>query len=470
VNRAENPFEPRLEGASLRLTLDGRSLSTLSSEDARERDLIVMLAGTPVVDALVLDWPSVGGTTMLRGRLADPDRQRDMRVIEQAGVPGGFFGGVQPWSSREQRADQLGLVGSDREWFLYYEAVTWDHRNSDRHFFVTADQRLLRELTAPGTEAQWTNRRIVTIRKTLELIGLIMRSRDVIYLDADGNYTRSTPAYTSYFELSWALAPARVRLHRWVESQPDDELPVAELADLEQSIFARVMDLLRARDQIALQCLRTRQDNATLDEILYHLRAALLTTSALADSVAVFAQLALRIDAGDVDGLANVSLAERKFRQALRGRGGNNLADRASAAGPMWKAVKAIRNPIAHRSGVAGVTLQRLPGPTESRITLASDQAIALEAAARQHGEQPTLWGLDGVDAAGRRLDPLRFVNRFVPVMITLLDDLVDGLANDLNAPLLDSVSEQRVAEICKLAVLAGLAEQVRITNGTRSD
>ena len=184
-----------------------------------------------------------------------------------------------------------------------------------------------------------------------------------------------------YFELAYALAPARVRLHRWL-AEADSVVPAEELGDLEQSMFGRVGDLLRARDAIVLQCMRTRQDNATLDEILYHLRGGLLTASALADSIAVFAQLTLRVDPSAVGGVANISLADRGFRQAIREAGGRRLAEQATAAGPLWKAMRMLRNPVAHRSGVAGVTYQRLPGPSESRITLTPEQATALERAA----------------------------------------------------------------------------------------
>ena len=185
--RDENPFEPRREGVPFALTVDGRSLSAATGEAMRERDLLLGLASISVLDVLVLDWPGDLASDLLQGRLADPDLERDTRVVKQVGTASGFFGSVQPWSSRERRADQLGLDGAEREWFLYYEAVTWYHRNSSRHFFVTADRRLLRELAASPTEGHWANRRIITVPKTLELAGLVMRSRDLIYLEAEGN-------------------------------------------------------------------------------------------------------------------------------------------------------------------------------------------------------------------------------------------------------------------------------------------
>jgi hypothetical protein len=457
MTRAENPFEPRLEGVPLSLTLDGRSLSRAQDESARERDFLLRLAAAPVLDVRVLDWPELSSSDVLHGRLAAPDVTRDMRVIEQADAPGAFFGAVQPWSSREKRADRLGLRGTEREWFLYYEAVTWYHRNSARHLFVTSDRRLLRGLEEEGESGRWSGRRIVTVRKALQLVGWMMLARELLYLDAEGTYTRSTTPYTLYFKLTGMLGPARKRLHEWIDGG-DSTLPLGELGGLEQSMFARVMDLLRARGEIALQCLRTRQDNATLDEILYHLRGAFLTATALADSIAVFAQLAFGVEAASVGGLANVSLAEPDFRKELRRVGAGVLATRAADAGPLWKALRELRNPVAHRAGLSGVTFVPLPGPAQSRISLSAAQGSSLEQAAQSRGAAPRAWGIESVGALGPQLDPLRFADRFIPSLIAVIDQIVDGLADDLGAAALPH-ERGPDGDIWKLALLAGVGE-----------
>ena len=201
MSLAENPFTPRREGVPLRLTLDGRSLSLLAAEEKAELDLLMMLGSTPVLDALVLDWPGAQGEKLQRGRVASLDRDRDLRVIEQVGSRG-FFGSVQPWSSRELTADQLGLGGAAREWFLYYETVTWFHRNSSRHYFVSADQRLLRERNE--LNSRWGGRRIIDVRQALAFVGLLMRAREKLYVEANGNYTRSVALYNFYFVLAFA--------------------------------------------------------------------------------------------------------------------------------------------------------------------------------------------------------------------------------------------------------------------------
>lgn len=124
-----------------------------------------------------------------------------------------------------------------------------------------------------------------------------------------------------------------------------------------------------------------------------------------------------------------------------------------------------LRNPVAHRSGVGGVTYQRLGGPTQSRITLTNDQATALEQAAHQHGDAPIEWGLDEPDSWNRPLDRLRFVHALVPHIISLVDDLVAALADDVGAPAADLPTGKMAGDIWTLALLGGLSGRVR-TNG----
>jgi len=459
VNSPKNPFMPRLEGVALTVTLDGRSLAALTGEEARERDLLMMLAATPVLESLVLDWADAPGPGLSRGYLADPDRDRDLRTIKAHGTDG-FFGSVQPWSSRERQADQLGLEGTAREWFLYYETVTWFHRNSSRHYFVTADRRLLKEMKSETHGPRWSGRRIITVRQTLAAIGLMMRSREELYVQAEPHYTRTVGLYDFYVELACALAPARIRLARWVESVGQVP-PDHELWCLQESIFDRITDLLRARDAVALQCMRTRQDNATLDEVRYHLRGAMLTITALFDSIAVFASLALPIQMDPSSPPASVSLSRDDFRKKLKAGGGTSLAARASAAGPMFKAVSMLRNPVAHRSGLSGVTYQELPGPTVARVTVSSDQAAALEQAARSCGDPPEQWGLGGAFLDQRLVDPALLVNGLLPRTILLVNDLVAALADDLQAEAIEAPADEGAAQTSTLALFGGLLQYI---------
>jgi hypothetical protein len=261
----ENPFEPRREGVPLLLTLDARSLGQLAQEDRERAEFLCELCLTPAVDGLwTRDWePLVAGLpqTELRPLV------RDDRGIGLVGEPRGFIGGVAMWSSHERVADDYGFQGDERDWFVYYSTTTKFHTNAKRHFFVTADPRLLSGRDGPRQQ-YWQRGPVVSVGGGLRLAGEVMQAQERIYDAAARGYTHRASVYTLYSYLAPELAPSRIRLHRWLEARTIDV--GRELEALEQSMHDRVVDLLKARDVIALQNAR-HQNNATVDEILYHL-------------------------------------------------------------------------------------------------------------------------------------------------------------------------------------------------------
>lgn len=458
----ENPYVPRLEGPPVPLTFDGRSLSNLQGEQWREFNFLLSLTHTPLVEAAVLDADEHFAPDLRHWYLADPDRELDHRLVKEAGSERGFVGGVTPWASREKRADANGLAGSEREWFLYYEAATEFHRRSSQHFYVTEDPAVLSQVEAGGS---WAGRRTIPVRRALQLVGLVMRGRESLYLDARPGYLSTASNYDFYFYLGHALAPTRVRLHQWQEEAPVDSRPV--LLDLEQSIAARVMDLLKARDGIALQWLR-HQNNATLDEMLYHLRVAVLTAGALFDSIAVFAATALDIEADD---MSRVSLHNKKFRPILRTSGAERLAEAAGKCGPLWKLLREIRNPVSHGTGLSGVGYTSLPGhgARESRLTLRREQAEAVLSTAQWAGEDPDVWGVSPRDgwahdssSMAALVEMLAFSHHFVALSIRTADSLVAALADDLLAPPLDrQMPGDWIEKVWKYGLLGGWAKDL---------
>lgn len=429
----ESPFEPRREGVPLLLTLDARSLGGLSDEDRERAEFLCDLCVTPVVDGL-WTWdaqPLVAG--LPQTELRPLDEARDDRAVGLVGEPWGFIGGVAMWSSHERLADGYGFKGAEREWFIYYSTATKFHTSAKRHFFVTADQRLLSELRDGPRQRYWQRGRVVSIAGALRLAGEVMRAQERIYDAAAPGYTHRVTVYTLYFYLGPELAPSRIRLHRWLDGRTVDA--GRELEALEQSMHDRVVDLLKARDLIALQNAR-QQNNATVDEILYHLRAAIGSAAALFDSIAVFAQLALRIEDNDVGGPARVSLRERDFRKLLTDRGAARLADAAKELGPLFKFLWSLRTPIVHREGLSGTTYVKLDGPgaSESRVGLTDAQAAALDALRGRRGESADLWGQS--DFAGTvHVEPQAFSDRLCLTSIDAAERLNSALADDLGAP-----------------------------------
>jgi hypothetical protein len=432
-----NPFEPRLEGVPLLLTLDARSLSGLCGEDREKADFLSELCLTPAADGL-WTWGAVPLDPRVPQTEQRPfDELNDARAIGLVDEPRGFIGAVRAWSSHERLADETyQLTGAAKDWFIYYSTATQFHRNARRHFFVTADAQLLSEWRRGPRQQYWQQRRIVTVSGALRLAGQVMLARQAVYDEATPNYRHYASPYTLYFYLAPDLAPSRIRLHRWLEEQAT--VVAREQEALEQSMHDRVVDLLRARDAIAIQNGR-HQNNATLDEMLYHLRAAIGSAAALSDSIAVFAQLALAIDEQEVGGPTGVSLRNRMFRRNLRSSGATQLAHAASAAMPVLDLVWSLRNPIVHRAGLSGTTLIRLAGAPvgeshESRIHLSEAQVIALDALRGQRHESELEWGRD-VLASEVVVEPQAFSSRFCLVAVETAQQLTDALADDLRAP-----------------------------------
>jgi hypothetical protein len=398
--------------------------------------------------------------------VADPDLHHDFRLIREKGSDL-TVGGVRPWSSRERKADESGLTGPEREWSLYYETATWFHRTSNRHLFVTADSKVV-EAFGGGTDKGGSPRRVFGVRGALMLAGLLMRTRDLVYLGSRLGYKGN---FDFYMYLSHALAPSRVRLHRWHGARgPGDDR--SSLLDLEQSMAARVIDLLKASDGVAFPWLK-HQDNATLDDMLYHLRAAIPTAAALFDSIALFAAGALGITPSDVGGQrARLSLRDGRFRQALTSRGAHRLAELSKESGPLWKMIGELRNPVIHGSGIGGMTYLALGAGIgrESRLTLRTDQATAVLAAAQWAGDSGESWGLEPSEnwqpSPPKGLEPMLdifgFTRRFVSTAITTADRLTTALADDLNAPPL-APATSRDGQDCEpcFALLAGMADDL---------
>jgi hypothetical protein len=429
----ENPFEPRREGVPLLLTLDARSLGGLSGEDRQRAEFLCELCLTPAMDGL-WTWEAQPLVAALpQTELRPLDEARDDRAVGLVGEPRGFIGGVAMWSSHQRLAHSYGFKGAEREWFIYYSTTTKFHTSAKRHFFVTADERLLSELRHGPRQRYWQRGRVVSVGGALRLAGEVMRAQERIYDAAAPGYTHRVSAYTLYFYLGPELAPSRIRLHRWLDGRTVDA--GRELEALEQSMHDRVVDLLKARDLIALQNAR-QQNNATVDEILYHLRAAIGSAAALFDSIAVFAALALQIEDGEVSGPARVSLRERDFRKLLTDCGAARLAVGAREFGPLFKFLWTLRTPIVHREGLSGTTYLKLDGPgaSESRVALTDAQAAALDALRGPRRESADLWGQS--DFAGTvHVEPQAFSDRLCLASIDAAERLNSALADDLAAP-----------------------------------
>jgi hypothetical protein len=302
---------------------------------------------------------------------------------------------------------------------------------------VTSNERLLEEAHSSQGWFARNRYRMVSIAEAIYFVGLLMRSRGEIFFGA----SLKTNPYTLKSHLAPDVIPSRRRLLEWAyELQNDDPLeslfahPREALA---QSLLDRVSDLLNGRDNISLESAR-RQDNATLDGILYHLRGVVGSAAALFDSIAVIAHLAFDLELPEAAGDAAISLRRQQFRSRLRRSGATSLADAAAAVAPLTTFVWALRNPVLHREGISGYTYSDHPVPGRndaSRLALTDEQAKALESLCSQRRTEPGRWGLDGRPGLGPSVDPDAFGNRLVLETIAAVDELLAATADDLGLP-----------------------------------
>ena len=201
--------------------------------------------------------------------------------------------------------------------------------------------------------------------------------------------------------------------------------------------------------------------------------AAIPTAAALFDSIALFAAEALGITPDDIGGTrARMSLRDGGFRRALSDNGAHRLAELARQSGPLWKMLGELRNPVIHGSGIGGMTYVALGTGIgrESRLTLRSDQAATVLAAAQWSGDPGESWGLESSYTQGVEppsgLDPMLdvygFTRKFVSVAIRTADCLVAALADDLAAPHLgiEMFGDEGDRET-RFALLAGMADDL---------
>jgi hypothetical protein len=330
-----NPFEPEAEGALLRLTFDSRSLSRLTGQARADADYLVSLSHTPQIDGLVA-WALPGFAEDVPACFACPTPGRpDDLTVSLTDDPRGFIGGVPMSGQWAKIAESYEMTGERHDALVHYGQVTTFHRNAGRHLFVTADRELLRARDEGPLRRTWLQHGVVSVGQALALAGALMRIYGRSYENAESRYLQYLNNYTVFFHLTGAAMPNRLRfVKRWLDIDGQARPAEQEMQRLQQSLFDRTMDLFRARDYTQRENLRGGHNNATVDEILYHLRAGVATLAAACDSLAMLSALALEIPDSELPDPQRIGFGVQDFRQTLRNHGGQRLADVAGAAGP----------------------------------------------------------------------------------------------------------------------------------------
>jgi hypothetical protein len=458
--KEKNPFAPEVERVPFKLLLDAFSFQHLRGEDRQKAEFLCELCWTPALDAL---W-SWEGEPIMSGipRTELRPLRGDDRAVGLVGQPGGFIGGIRIWSQFDRWADENGYEGTERDWFIYYGSLAYFADRSDRHFLVTADRRLLKESAGEKGWFRKGRHRIIPIGRALFLAGLAMKAHgEVFYESPQPRHTVWTTSYSMYDYLARDLISARRRLFDCMheEGESKDDFYRTEREGLCVSVFDRTSDLLRARDRVALVNAR-HQDGATLDEILYELRAMIGNAAGVFDAIAVLAQIAFLLGFNSQSGDAAISLRRPEFRKALRGAGAAKLASETARQLPFLHFLWSLRNPILHREGLSGYTLHTLGSGRSSKIVLSQKQTGLLKSVCGHRGESPQRWGLDDAQIAGIEpsVEPMAFSHQFTVATIGAVDQLVSALADDRGTPpLATSWSPDERRAIRRFRWLSGL-------------
>jgi hypothetical protein len=235
------------------------------------------------------------------------------------------------WS---RMAKDYGLTGPKRDWLIHYGQVTSFHHNADRHLFVTADVELLRGRDEGPFKDIWRSHGVVSVRAALALVGALMQIYGRIYDAAEPRCVHYLTRYTVLFDLAAAALPNRLRLVKRFLETDDGVRQAAELARLQQSLLDRTMDLLRARAYAHRENLRRDHSHATVEEILYHHRAAVAALAAAYDSLADLSWRALQIPDSEISDRQMIGFGIRQFRRVL--------SDHNASRVPRW-CISALR-------------------------------------------------------------------------------------------------------------------------------
>jgi len=453
-----NPFEPDVDGPPLRLTFDSKSLSSLRGLERTDADFLISLSHTPQVDGLVA-WQLRGFAEDVRACFTRPTRGLpDDLTVSLADDPHGFIGGVRMSGQWARMAEEYGLVGPKQDWLIHYGQVTTFHHSAGRHLFVTADVNLLQGRDNGPFKNIWRSHGVVSVRQALALVGALMRIHGRIYDAAKPGNLHYLTNYTVLFHLAAAALPNRLRLVKRFLETNEGLRQEAELQRFQQSLLDRTMDLLRARAYAQRENLRRQHNHATVDEILYHHRTAVAALAAAYDSLAQLSSRILHIPDSELPDRQMIGFGIREFRRLLSQHNGATLADRSSAAAPLFTVLKRFRDPVIHSAGLAGSTLLHVGTPyfSEARAEITREQREALDGLGKR-SSRPERWGLR---AWGERasLDPVAFVGALATEGVALLDTLLGALCDDLGIPaepveLLTSEETLR-----RLRLLAGLA------------
>lgn len=456
-----NPFDPDRELVPLELTFDGRSLPELSSRERQELDFLISLCDTDEIDGMVV-WAREGFQPRLPAAVMNGEcGPRDSAKVGLAGEKHSWIGTLPLVGQWDRLAAEYELGEDGRSWLNYYGTATSFHKSSKRHVFVTADHRLLGERREGPFQNIWRSGQIFSVREALMLAGVTTSAHGHLYEEVRQGYQRRISTYSARTDLAVASLPNRRRIYAWLEQKDPRNGRIKSMKTLEQSLHERAAELLRAREGVQREDFRLAQTHATVDEGLYHLRASVAAMAAACDSVAVLAALALELPAAAISRPQQISLRNSKFGTALRSNGGERIATASEDAGAFMAMVKAFRDPIIHQAGPTGLTVHHLGASqfAEMRISSLSEEQVNALRNLPGRDKTATRWGLRDADHLPS-IAPLAFLTRLAFEGMSLLDGLLEALADDLGLPSNQNPDPVSARKLQRIRLQSGLDPQ----------
>lgn len=442
----KNPFAPPVERVPFRLMLDARSFQNLAGESRAKAEFLCELCWTDAVDAL-WGWGGDPIAGDIRQAELGPIKEGH-RTVRRVGEPtGGFIGGFFYWDQFSEWADQNDLQGDDRDWFLHYAPLSFFADRHDWHYLVTADERLLREVSGDRGWFRKGQQRVTSIGEALFLAGQAMKAHGVVFYESpQPGYTITTWSNSMYQYLAQDMISSRRRIFEAAREpgEPQDSFHRTDRETFCVSIFNRVADLLRGCDRIAATN-GLPEGRGGVEEVLYEIRALVGNAAGIFDAVAVLAQTLFSISLVHDQ---EASLTRDTFRRDLRRAGATHLADEAGKQCPLFRFLWSLRNPILHKGGLPGYTLHTGKGQFH-RATLTEDQLSKLKILCADRSQTLAEWGLDDeVPGLGPSVDGYAFSRQLSITTIAALDRLLGSLADDRGAPDISTTwtSEERKA------------------------
>jgi hypothetical protein len=259
---------------------------------------------------------------------------------------------------------------------------------------------------------------VCSIRETLRIVGLFMRSREC-FAYAAGQVTLLIDGWSFYGRMTKAQLP-RV----WFRGKRWFDIRESKISQLRGSVIGRCRRAIEARDAIGVQ-FYLRNDHRAEETAQYHFDYLTLLLSGALDAVMHIANAVYEINEDDW----NVGLWRKEFRKVMKQRAPAiaELLGRRDAKA-LRHLLAAPRNTI-HSEQLRSITFSHQDSPSIGLITLGQEIGHRALDASRDVGG-PGRWGI--VEYPEIPIEPYAYSTALIETCFPLLCDLLELVEGQL--------------------------------------